>query len=287
MDDDLDIDFSNYRITSDNSCECGGTYTVTCINGSDTVLCNLCNAVNDESIVNMDSMVKPTELNPEQRKGVCREICNLNKHCIKNGIRPLDDTIISITIDIFGSIKPFTKETRNKNRRQYLAACTYFAGLAYDFQRSKREIQNIFAIWDRNITNPINTIQMAMNRGLIKIDYTLHDPRHAFMRGVCLRVYKKDKTPLTEEDIELIYKDHFYVLEVITDNILISSNFDSKNLGAVFIALRMNDYSHIELSQLCSLTMIHLETVHAVVENVKNSSHLFTKFVDRYQASNS
>lgn len=279
--DNEEADFSTSRIESRSLCECGGTFLICNIDGTEVSRCVNCDSIEESN--GMETNVKSTGLTIDQTKNVFKELQIFNKNCVGAGIRPFDDRTISIAVDIFSLIRGYRGETRNKNRKQHLGASIYIACQIQNNMRSRKEIQLFCTLADRNITTALTELQTAINTKTIMLSYPLPDPRKAFTRGVCLRVEKDNKTNMTDEDVGKLYDDVLYILEVISSNILICSNFDSKTLGAIYITLRLHGYAYIQLQHLCTLAFVHLETVQTITECVKNNEHLFTVFNERYK----
>ena len=284
MDNDFDtFDFNSYRIESVDICECGGTF----IRGNDDELvCDTCFGVNEtcvgEYMDRIDDQIKQSGLTTEQRKTLYKKLVSMNKNCIAAGIRPFDEKHITMTIDLFSKMREHTPKprTRNKNRREQLGAYLYKVGKQLNNVRSKKEIQVFCGLPDRNITAASSELQIAINSGKLDLGYEEKDIRESFTRSICLKINIID-----EEKITKLYEDVKYILDVVIDNILISSNFDSRTLGAVYIALRLNGYSDIQLQFLCKITLIHIETVQTFIEVIKANKHLFTVFEERFKPS--
>lgn len=269
-------DFDDYRIGTSDECDCGGIFTVGI---DDELVCSDCGRINDmmlsDYMTRMDDKIKEDGLSAEQRRALYKKLQAMNKNCEAAGIRPFDEEHITLTMDLFSKMRAYTPKprTRNKNRREQLGAYLYEVGKILNNVRSKKEIQLFCGLPDRNITTALSELQIAENLGKLDLNYEKKDIRESFTRCICLKIGINDETI-----IKKISDDVIYILDIVIDNILLSSNFDSRTLGAVYIALRLNKYSSVELQHLCKISLIHIETVQTFIEVVKSNKHLFTRY---------
>lgn len=269
-------EFGAYRINQDEYCECGGAFIISI---DDEIMCEECGKIIDISLTDyietMDDRIKESGLNDEQRKALYKKLQAMNKNCSSTGLRPFDEEYISLAIDIFAKMRPFTPKprTRNKNRREQLGACLYVAGKLLGNVRSKKEIQLFCGLPDRNITAALSELQIAQNTGNLDIDFGGKDIKESFTRCICLKIGIHD-----EQKIKEVVRDVIYIIDIVTSNLLLSSNFDSKTLGAVYISLRLNGFPAVTIKNLCAISFIHTETVSSFTDMVKANWHLFNEF---------
>ena len=273
-DEDEIPDFSQFKTKFSDVCEhCGGFIQLE----NDELVCISCQMISkstvDDYTEHTNQMATAKVLSNEQCKQLTREIEMMNKDCEQIGVRPLPRIIIATAVNIFSDLKKCIDETRNKKRRQYIASCLYVASRIHNLLRSKKEIQLFCGLSDRNITTTISEIYVAMNRGTISID-GLKDIRTSFARSICA------KMGIPEEHIESICLDVVYITDVISSNMLISSNFDGKTLGAVYVAFRVNGFK-VSIVDICKTSSVNTDTVKNVNSIVFNNMYLFTRFTER------
>ena len=157
----------------------------------------------------------------EQRRQIYKELEARNKNASLINILPLPKEIIDSTVDLFAQLKNCRPETRNKKRCQYLGSCIYLRCIAHGLMRTKKDIQFLCGLVDRNLTTTIGEIQMEMNLGSIKITST-YDIRDSNTNSICVKIN------IPDSEIEHIILDVRYILDILATYMLISSNFDSK-----------------------------------------------------------
>jgi hypothetical protein len=69
-------------------------------------------------------------------------------------------------------------------------------------------------------------------------------------------------------------------MDIISNNMLISSNFDGKTLGSVYVSLKINGFD-IDAKEIASISSINIDTIMNINKVVFNNNHLFTRFNDR------
>tara|TARA_B110000908_G_scaffold113440_1_gene133091 strand:- start:15587 stop:16531 length:945 start_codon:yes stop_codon:yes gene_type:complete len=269
-----ECDFSHFRTQFNNKCTyCDGLIQVQ----NDEMVCTSCHMISkssvDEYVEHTNQMTTIKALSTDQCKQLTREIDIMNKDCELVSVRPLPRIIIATAVNIFSDLKKCIDETRNKKRRQYIASCLYVASRIHNLLRSKKEIQLFCGLSDRNITTTISEIYVEMNKGNIEIE-GLKDIRTSFTKSICAKIGIPDRL------IDRICSDVIYVTDVIAANMLISSNFDGKTLGAVYVALKVNGFSP-DIKELCSTSSVNVDTVRNVNRSVFNNLPLFSQFTKR------
>lgn len=271
-DDDYDLD--DFKISSNDTCYCGGTYIVF----DSTVKCNQCSDIMDmrpeEYIENLESHVdmKKIELTLEQRKSIRKEIELLNK----DAKQKLQDNIIDTAVDIFAELRGLVGETRNKKRQQYLACCIYKACTYHDSACTRRAIQVFCNLDGRNISAQLNVIQIFLNAGKLDPLKYKNDTKKSFVNGT----FNKLKID-SEELKEKVYQDVVYISDIVENKLQISSNSDSRIVGAIYIAMRLNKHK-INLQKICDLSSINSETIQSIINKVKENKNLFPLFEKRF-----
>jgi len=275
-DDDCHLDFSKFKTKFSNICEhCGGSVQLE----NEEVVCTVCHLISrssaDDFNEHTNQMATVKVLTAEQCRNVTYEIEMMNKDCDQIGIRPLPRIIISTAVSIFSDLKKCIDETRNKKRRQYIASCLYISSRIHNLLRSKKEIQLFCGLSDRNITTTISEIYIAINLGTISIN-GMKDIRTSFTKSICA------KMEVPDEYVDNICSDAVYITDVISYNMLLSSNFDGKTLGAVYVALRVNGFD-VSIQDICRTSSVNTDTVKNVNSIVFNNMYLFTRFTERCQ----
>jgi transcription initiation factor TFIIIB Brf1 subunit/transcription initiation factor TFIIB len=272
--DDEECDFSHFRTQFSSKCDyCDGLIQMQ----NDEMVCTSCHMISrssvDEYVEHTNQMSTVKALSTDQCKQLTREIEIMNKDCELVSVRPLPRIIIATAVNIFSDLKKCIDETRNKKRRQYIASCLYVASRIHNLLRSKKEIQLFCGLSDRNITTTISEIYVEMNKGNIEID-GLKDIRTSFTKSICAKI------GIPQQHIDAVCSDVLYVTDVIAANMLISSNFDGKTLGAVYVALKVNGFDP-DIKQLCSTSSVNVDTVKNVNRSVFNNLELFSIFTGR------
>lgn len=280
MDDSYNID--DCIIKFDNCCPiCENEYIIS----GDIVMCENCNIISDYNINDFSDMLEkenPTKqynLSYEQCKALKNDIAYMNKIAFDNNRMSIDKETINFAMDLFSDIRPFISETRNKRRRQYIAACLYKAGRVLNIARTKKEILLFCGLTDRNITTPLNTIDILILNKNINSDKYKVDIKESFIAGIFhkLNVEKKEHSRIQDDII--------YILDILEVKLLVSSNFDSKIITAIYIALRLNGYA-VSLKYICKQTCLHIETIHSIIDMVKKNHKSFTRFNARFNTNN-
>ena len=256
---------------------CGGNFRL----AEDLLICDNeeCRMISERNyedilnIANTHLVVKGISI--EQRKQVYKELEIKNKTADQVGVLPLPREIIDSTVDLFAQLKHCRPETRNKKRCQYLGSCIYLRCIAHGLMRSKRDIQLLMGLTDRNLTTTIGEIEMETNKGNIIIDSN-YDIRDSNTNSICVKVGIPDSM------ISNICTDVNYILDVLSSKMLVSSNFDAKILGAIFSAIRINGFS-VDLKYICNLSAINSETVRNVINIITDNMIIFTRFADRFE----
>ena len=197
----------------------------------------------------------------------------MNKIAEQVGVLPLPEEVIHSTVDLFAQLKNCRPETRNKKRRQLQGSCIYLRCIAHGLMRTRKDIQLLCGLTDRNLTTTIGEIEMEINKGKILFNNT-YDIRDSNTNSICL------KLNIPESNIPVIMEDVRYLLDILTENMLVSSNFDSKILGAIFVAISINGYN-VNLEYICNLSAINADTVSNIINICTDNMELFTKFSDR------
>jgi transcription initiation factor TFIIIB Brf1 subunit/transcription initiation factor TFIIB len=273
-DSDDECDFAHFRTQFNSKCDyCDGLIQMQ----SDEMVCTTCHMISkssvDEYVEHTNQMTTIKALSTDQCKQLTREIEIMNKDCELVNVRPLPRIIIATAVNIFSDLKKCIDETRNKKRRQYIASCLYVASRIHNLLRSKKEIQLFCGLSDRNITTTISEIYVEMNKGNIEIE-GLKDIRTSFTKSICAKI------GIPERHIDNVVSDVLYVTDVIAANMLISSNFDGKTLGAVYVALKVNGFTP-DIKLLCSTSSVNVETVRNVNRSVFNNLPLFDHLTSR------
>ena len=241
----------------------------------DNIDCRMISERNYEDILNIANthlVVKGISI--EQRKQVYKELEIKNKTSDQVGVLPLPREVIDSTVDLFAQLKNCRPETRNKKRCQYLGSCIYLRCIAHGLMRSKRDIQLLCGLTDRNLTTTIGEIEMEINKGNIIVDSN-YDIRDSNTNSICV------KLKIPDSMISSICSDVNYILDVLASKMLVSSNFDAKILGAIFSAIRLRGFA-IDLKYICNLSAINPETVRNVINIITDNMILFTRFADRF-----
>lgn len=275
-DEDIDYDFSKFKKKFSVICEhCEGLIRVQ----DNKMVCESCHLISTQSVDDYDEHANRMDtikvLTNDQCRQVTHEYEMMNKDCELSNVRPLPKIIISTAVNIFSDLKKCIDETRNKKRRQYMAACLYISSRVHNLLRSKKEIQLFCGLSDRNITTTISEIYVAVNKGDIAIE-GLKDVRVSFTKSICAKINISDK------HIDSVCCDVVYITEIISANMLISSNFDGKTLGAVYVALKINGFD-IDVKKLCKTSSVNVDTVQNVAKIIFNEMLLFTRFTERCQ----
>lgn len=273
-DEDEVPDFSKFRTKFTGTCEyCNGDLEL----DDDMFICIDCHAISsatlDDYNEHTNQLATTKVLSNEQSKQLTREIELMNKNCEQINIRPLPRIVITTAVNIFSELKKCIDETRNKKRRQYIASCIYVASCTHNLLRSKKEIQLFCGLSDRNITTTISEIYVAMNKGIINIE-GLKDIRVSFTKSICA------KLGIDIKYYDDISADVIYIIDVISANMLITSNFDSKVLGAIYVALRVNGFK-VTVKEVCDMTSVNTDTVNKIKHIIHDRMYLFTKLNDR------
>lgn len=273
-DNDDECDFSQFRTEYNNECmHCGGSILMV----DDELICTSCNMIShcsvEDYIEHTNKITTIKTMSVDQCKQLVRDIELMNKDCHLVNVRPLPRLIINTAVNIFSDLKKCIDETRNKKRRQYIASCLYVSSRIHNLLRSRKEIQLFCGLSDRNITTTISEIYVAVNKGTIKID-GLKDIRISFAKSICTIFNINDKF------IDNICSDVIYIMDIISNNMLISSNFDGKTLGSVYVSLKINGFD-IDAKEIASISSINIDTIMNINKVVFNNNHLFTRFNDR------
>ena len=275
FDDELLVSFSKSCST------CGVDYNIT----SYGIMCESCGTIAPYSIEEfMDLMeyetpAKKYNLTIEQCKALKNEFANLNKRAFDENRKSIDNETIEFAMDLFSDIRPFIAETRNKRRQQYIAACILKAGRVLKITRTKKEVLIFCGLVDRNITKPLNMIDSLILQKHLSADKYEVDVKDSFITGMF------HKLNILEDDREAVKQDALYVLTIMEDILLISSNFDSKLITVIYIALRLNGYA-ISLKYICSITCLHIETINSIIDRIKKNNNLFIRFNERFNTNN-
>ena len=273
-DDQLAIPSINYNSILVCS-KCGGNYQpidnlLICDNSD----CRMISEHNYDDIVMISNTMSTIKgISIEQRKQIYKELELMNKIADQVGVLPLPREIIDSTVELFAQLKNCRPETRNKKRRQLEGSCIYLTCIAHGLMRTKKDVQLLCGLTDRNLTTTISEIEMEINKGNIKMEFN-YDIRDSNTNSICLKI------GIPPEFIPQIIDDVRYVLDIIADNMLVSSNFDSKILGAVFIAIRVNGF-RVNLKQICNLSIINPDTVAGIVNICTDRMELFERFTIR------
>ena len=180
---------------------------------------------------------------------------------------PLSDKVINGVVDLFAQLKKCRSETRNKKRCQYVGSCIWFVSIYEGQWRTQKDIQAFCGLSDRNLTTTIGEIIMEINLGKIKFAVNL-DSRDSYCTSICI------KEKIEEKYIPLISDDVKYISNTITENMLISSNSNSKILGSIFCAIRIHGFN-IDLKKICIINKINPETVINVINAISENMYLF------------
>lgn len=257
------------------TCSCGGTFQ----NIDDVIICSnehcrkISNSSNEDMTIVKDLIPTTKSISVEQRHQIYKELKLMNKMAEQIDVLPLPDEIINGSVELFGQLKNVRPETRNKKRRQLQGSCIYLICIAYGLMRTKKDIQKLCGLTDRNLTTTIGEIEIEMNKGNITLPSNW-DVRESTVNSICI------KLQIPEKSIPSITDDVKYVLNIISDNILVSSNFDSKILGAIFIVISYHGYD-IDLKYICKISIINSETVFNVINTCTDNMFLFKRFSDR------
>lgn len=276
-DDDLDDRcFNPISFESIMTCgRCGGIFQTI----DDMMVCNNenCRLISDKSsediIILKDSLPTTKTISSEQRHQIYKELKIMNKIADQTGVLPLPDEVIHSTVDLFAQLKKCRPETRNKKRRQLQGSCIYLRCIAHGLMRTRKDIQRLCGLTDRNLTTTIGEIEMEINRGNIILNGT-YDIRASNTNSICI------KLKIAENIIPSIIEDVKYILDIFSDHMLISSNFDSKILSAIFISVSYHGYE-INLKYICKISAINSETVINIVNICTDNMVLFTRFSDK------
>ena len=246
-----------------------------------TLICNCCGTVSQVSLDELNRIFEEKEIKPkltvDQRKALYKEIESFNRNTEILGISSIPDIIITKVIDRFGNI-PITsktskkKETRNKKRRQYIAAYIHDECRKMGLMRTKREIQKLCGLGDRNITTTISNIKMAELDDNSNLSI---DSRESFTLNICMRYSIPEKYHTD------IYKDVEYITDVVMDKVLITSNFDAKMLGSVYIAIKIRGFM-INIVSLCKTSALYIETINTFIDTIVDNKAVFTLINDRF-----
>ena len=271
--DNVDIDPISYE--SIMTCSCGGTFQ----NIDDVIMCSNehCRKISsnsNEDLTMIKELIPTTKsISVEQRHQIYRELKLMNKMAEQVDVLPLTDEVINGSVELFGQLKNVRPETRNKKRKQLQGSCIYLICVSYGLMRTKKDIQKLCGLTDRNLTTTIGEIEIEINKGNITLPSNW-DIRESTTNSICI------KLQIPETVIPSIIDDVKYVLEIISDNILVSSNFDSKILGAIFIVISYYGYD-INLKYICKVSIINSETVFNVISTCTDNMFLFKRFSDR------
>lgn len=265
------IDYNSIMICG----KCGGNYQpidnlLICDNSD----CRMISEHNYDDIVMLSNTMSTIKgISIEQRKQIYKELELMNKIADQVGVLPLPKEIIDSTVELFAQLKNCRPETRNKKRRQLEGSCIYLSCIAHGLMRTKKDVQLLCGLTDRNLTTTISEIEMEINKGNIKMDFN-YDIRDSNTNSICLKI------GIPPKYISQISDDVRYILDIIANNMLASSNFDSKILGAIFIAIRVNGFK-VNLKQICNLSVINPDTVANIVSICTDRMELFERFTQR------
>ena len=224
----------------------------------------------EDIILISNTMQTVRTISIEQRKQIYKELELMNKIAEQVGVLPLPKEVIDATVELFAQLKNCRPETRNKKRRQLEGSCIYLTCIGLGLMRTKKDIQLLCGLTDRNLTTTIGEIEMEINKGNIKLEQK-YDIRDSGTNSICMKI------GIPSNVIPQIIDDVRYILEIVSDNMLVSSNFDSKLLSAIFIAIRVSGYN-VNLKHICNISIINSETVMNIINICIDNMHLFDRF---------
>ena len=278
-DSDNELDNENIEPVSYESImtcsRCGGTFQTI----DEMMICNneKCRMISDQSTEDItilkNSIPTTKTISIEQRNQIYKELKIMNKIADQIGVLPLPDEIIHSTVDLFAQLKNCRPETRNKKRRQLQGSCIYLRCIAHGLMRTRKDIQRLCGLTDRNLTTTIGEIEMEINKGNIILN-GVYDIRASNTNSICI------KLKIPESIIPNIIEDVKYIHDILSENMLISSNFDSKILAAIFISISYYGYE-VNLKYICKISAINSETVYNIINICTDNMELFTRFSDR------
>lgn len=264
------INYASVMICS----KCGGSYhSVNNLLICDNSDCRMISDHNYEDIVMISNTIPTTKGAFSDPKQFYKELEMMNKIAEQEGVLPLPQEIIDTTVDLFSQMKNHRPETRNKKRKQMTGSCIYLACIAHGLMRTRKDIQRLCQLTDRNLTTTISEIEMEINKGNIVLNKD-YDIRDSTTNSICIKIgIPNSAIPQIKDDVR-------YIIEIISDHMLVSSNFESKILGAVFIGVRVNGFE-INLKHICAISVINPNTVNKVVNICTDNMELFTRFTER------
>jgi transcription initiation factor TFIIIB Brf1 subunit/transcription initiation factor TFIIB len=177
--------------------------------------------------------------------------------------------VLAETVEIFAALKQKIAETRNKKRRQYIAACLYIASITHNLMMTESEVRVFCGLADRSITSTIHELLIAENEGIISTGVNDVDLRVSFAKSICT------KCDIDAEHVDTICKDVCYIHDVASENIM-SGAFNVKVIGAIYISIRLHHIKTITVKDICNVCSIKPQQVDTFINNCRLNKKLFS-----------